>query len=39
MEACYTPTGQSIVVDVPVDPDQVVGLNPRLLNLTTKTYL
>jgi acetolactate synthase-1/2/3 large subunit len=39
IEACYTPTGQSIVVDVPVDPDQVVGLNPRLLNLTTKTYL
>jgi acetolactate synthase-1/2/3 large subunit len=39
MEACYTPTGQSILVDVPVDPDQVIGLNPRLLNLTTKTYL
>lgn len=39
MDACYTPTGQSILVDVPVDPDQVIGLNPRLLNLTTKTYL
>ncbi len=39
MDACYTSVGKSIVVDVPVDPDQVVGLNPRLLNLTTKTYL
>jgi hypothetical protein len=24
---------------VPVDADQVIGLNPRLNNLTTKTYL
>ncbi|MBI4587301.1 MAG: thiamine pyrophosphate-binding protein [Candidatus Rokubacteria bacterium] len=39
MEACYTQTGRSILVDVPVDPDQVIGLNPRLLNLTLKTYL
>lgn len=39
MDACYTQTGQSILVDVPVDTDQVVGLNPRLLNLTVKTYL
>ena len=28
-----------VVVDVPVDADQVIGLNPRLNNLTTKTYL
>jgi hypothetical protein len=27
------------LVDVPMDTDQVVGLNPRLLNLTVKTYL
>lgn len=39
MDACYASRGQSILVDVPVDGDQVVGLNPRLLNLTTKTYL
>ena len=39
MEACYTQTGQSILVDVPVDADQILGLNPRLNNLTTKTYL
>jgi len=39
MDACYTQTGQSILVDVPMDTDQVVGLNPRLLNLTVKTYL
>lgn len=39
IEASYRPGRRSILVDVPVDPDQVVGLNPRLLNLTTKTYL
>jgi len=39
MAACYAQTGRSILVDVPVDADQVVGLNPRLLNLTVKTYL
>ncbi len=39
MDACYEQRGKSILVDVPVDSDQVVGLNPRLLNLTTKTYL
>jgi hypothetical protein len=39
MEACYTRSGQSILVDVPVDADQILGLNPRLNNLTTKTYL
>lgn len=39
MDACYAQRGQSILVDVPVDNDQVIGLNPRLYNLTTKTYL
>ena len=39
LNACYAGTGQSIVVDVPIDADQVIGLNPRLYNLTTDTYL
>jgi acetolactate synthase-1/2/3 large subunit len=39
LKACYAGTGQSIVVDVPIDADQVIGLNPRLYNLTTDTYL
>ena len=39
MDACYTPSGKSILVDVPVDTEQVVGLNARLLNLTTQAYL
>ncbi len=39
MDACYEHTGQSILIDVPVDADQVIGLNPRLNNLTTRTYL
>ena len=39
MDACYETRGQSILIDVPVDADQVIGLNPRLNNLTTQTYL
>jgi acetolactate synthase-1/2/3 large subunit len=39
LDACYASKGQSIVVDVPIDADQVIGLNPRLYNLTTDTYL
>jgi len=39
MDACNTPAGRSILVDVPVDNEQVVGLNARLLNLTTQAYL
>ncbi len=39
MDACYEERGQSILIDVPVDNDQVLGLNPRLYNLTTETYL
>jgi acetolactate synthase I/II/III large subunit len=39
MDACYAAKGRSILVDVPIDADQVIGLNPRLYNLTTDTYL
>jgi acetolactate synthase-1/2/3 large subunit len=39
LDACYETEGQSIMIDVPVDADQVIGLNPRLYNLTTRTYL
>jgi len=39
MDACYTKAGRSILVDVPVHPEQVVGLNARLLNLTAQAYL
>ena len=39
MDACYTSSGRSILVDVPMDNEQVVGLNARLLNLTAQAYL
>ncbi len=39
VEACYAGGERSILVDVPFDADQLLGLNPRLHNLTTKTYL
>jgi acetolactate synthase-1/2/3 large subunit len=39
MDACYEVQGQSILIDVPIDADQLLGLNPRLMNLTTGTYL
>ncbi|HYK97491.1 MAG TPA: thiamine pyrophosphate-dependent enzyme, partial [Candidatus Acidoferrales bacterium] len=39
VDACYARDRRSFLVEVPIDPDQVVGLNPRLNNLTTKTYL
>ncbi len=39
LDACYAGSGRSILVDVPIDADQVIGLNPRLYNLTTDTYL
>jgi len=39
MEACYAGGPRSILVDVPIDADQILGLNPRLYNLTTDTYL
>ena len=39
LDACYERDGRSFLVEVPIDPDQLLGLNPRLGNLTTKTYL
>jgi acetolactate synthase-1/2/3 large subunit len=39
LDACYAGSGRSVLVDVPIDADQVIGLNPRLYNLTTDTYL
>ena len=41
LDACYAASGKgrSVLVDVPIDADQVIGLNPRLYNLTTDTYL
>ena len=39
MEVCYETKGQSILIEIPVDTEQVVGLNARLLNLTTDFYL
>jgi acetolactate synthase-1/2/3 large subunit len=37
--SCYKRDGRSFLVEVPIDADQLIGLNPRLTNLTTKTYL
>lgn len=34
MEHCYKQQGQSILIDVPVDSDQIIGLNSRLHHLT-----
>jgi len=39
VDAAYERRGRSLLVDLPVDADQILGLNPRLHNLTTKTYL
>ena len=41
LDSCYAASakGRSVLVDVPIDADQVLGLNPRLNNLTTDTYL
>jgi len=39
MARCYENKGRSFLVEIPVDADQLIGLNPRLFNLTTKTYL
>jgi acetolactate synthase-1/2/3 large subunit len=39
MASCYDRRGRSFLVEIPVDADQLIGLNPRLNNLTTKTYL
>jgi acetolactate synthase-1/2/3 large subunit len=37
--SCYERNGRSFLVEVPIDADQLLGQNPRLANLTTKTYL
>ena len=39
LDSAYDRKGRSLLVDLPVDADQILGLNPRLNNLTTKTYL
>jgi acetolactate synthase-1/2/3 large subunit len=39
MDAAYERRERSLLIDLPVDADQILGLNPRLGNLTTKTYL
>ncbi len=39
MEACYETQGQSILIEVPVDGEQKIGLNSRLDNLKIDTYL
>ena len=39
VDDCYTEKGRSMLIEVPIDADQMLGLNPRLNNLTTKTYL
>ncbi len=41
LNACYAASGKgrSVLVDVPIDADQVIGLNPRLYNLTADPYL
>src|SRR5213594_19519 len=39
VDSAYDRKGRSLLVDLPVDADQILGLNPRLNNLTTKTYL
>lgn len=39
VEACYRPDDQSLLVEVPIDPDQELGHNPRVARLTMPTYL
>ena len=39
MHLCYTTRGRSILIEVPVDPQQEVGPNPRLKNIMMSTYL
>jgi acetolactate synthase-1/2/3 large subunit len=39
VDACYARDGRSFLIEVPIDADQLLGQNPRLNNLTTKTYL
>ncbi|AFZ22834.1 thiamine pyrophosphate-dependent enzyme, possible carboligase or decarboxylase [Cylindrospermum stagnale PCC 7417] len=39
MDVCYNSNSQSILVEVPVDSTQVIGLNPRVLNLRGDCHL
>ncbi|MDO8506940.1 MAG: thiamine pyrophosphate-dependent enzyme [Candidatus Limnocylindria bacterium] len=39
VDAAYDRRGRSFLIEVPIDADQLIGQNPRLNNLTTKTYL
>ncbi|MEC4818570.1 MAG: thiamine pyrophosphate-dependent enzyme [Scytonema sp. PMC 1069.18] len=39
MDACYHSNPKSILVEVPVDSTQVIGLNPRVWNLRGECYL
>ncbi|MCC5832254.1 MAG: hypothetical protein JJU12_04335 [Chlamydiales bacterium] len=39
LNLCYAEEKQSIVVEVPVDPDQIIGPNPRFENLSQEKYL
>lgn len=39
MHRCYTQRAQSILINVPVDPDQIVGFNNRLDNLKIRDFL
>ncbi|MFI7336395.1 thiamine pyrophosphate-dependent enzyme [Streptomyces sp. NPDC050085] len=39
LTACQAPGGRSLLVEVPVDPGQEIGHNPRVHNLTRASYL
>jgi acetolactate synthase I/II/III large subunit len=39
MELCYQKRNKSILIEIPVDPNQIVGGNPRYENLSFETYL
>jgi acetolactate synthase-1/2/3 large subunit len=39
VDRSYERNKRSFLIEVPIDADQLLGQNPRLSNLTTKTYL
>ncbi|BAZ12039.1 acetolactate synthase [Calothrix sp. NIES-4071] len=39
MNACYDCSAQSILIEVPIDATQVIGMNPRVHNLRGDCYL
>ncbi|OKH54582.1 hypothetical protein NIES2101_07165 [Calothrix sp. HK-06] len=39
MEACYDSSAQSILIEVPVDAAQIIGMNPRVSNLRGDCHL